>query len=300
MGAGHDHGAHAAAHHRGRLAVAFGLLAAFMVVEVVTALISGSLALLSDAGHMFTDVLGIAMVLAAVTAASRASRTPQRTFGLYRLEVLAALANAVLLTGVAAYVVVDAVRRLSDPPPVDAVPVLVVAAAGFGVNLVAFALLRAGAADSLSVRSAYVEVVGDLVGSLGAVAAGVVMALTQWWYADPIVGVLAALFILPRTVKLGRAAVRILVQAAPEGVDVTAVQRRLAALPGVRDVHDLHVWTLTSGMDVASAHLSLEPAAEFSAVLADAREVLHADFAIDHATLQVEPVGPDPCTPANW
>ena len=304
MGAGHDHGTqalHAGARHRGRLWCALALLAAFMLIEAGAALATGSLALLSDAGHMFTDVLGIAMALAAITAAGRLGGDSQRTFGLYRLEVLAALANAVLLTGVAGYVLVEAARRFTHPPQVPAGWMLAVAVGGLIVNLVAFALLRAGAQESLNVRGAYLEVLGDLLGSAGVIVAAVVIAVTGWSYADPIVAVLVALMILPRTFSLGRAAVRILVQAAPDHLDVTAVRDRLAALPGVCDVHDLHVWTLTSGMDVASAHLSLDPAAEFGTVLATARDTLHAEFAIDHATLQVEPAGVGGgCMPAGW
>jgi len=273
-----------------------------MLVETVAALATGSLALLSDAGHMFTDVLGIAMALAAIHAAGRAATDSQRTFGLYRLEVLAALANAVLLTGVAGYVLVAAIRRFTDPPAVPAGPMLIVAAGGLVINIVAFLLLRSGAKESINVRGAYLEVVGDLLGSVGVIVAAAIIGLTGWSYADPIVAVIVALMILPRTFALGRSAVRILVQAAPERLDVADVRDRLAKVPGVCDVHDLHVWTLTSGMDVASAHLSLEPAAELGTVLAIAREALHEDFDIDHATLQVEPVGSGggSCSPAGW
>lgn len=303
MGAGHDHGGQAlraGARHRSRLWWAAGLLAAFMLVETAAALVSGSLALLSDAGHMFTDVLGIAMALAAIHAAGRAATDSQRTFGLYRLEVLAALANAVLLTGVAVYVLVEAVTRFLQPHPVPAGSMLVVAVGGLLVNIVAFALLRSGAQESINVRGAYLEVLGDLLGSVGVIVAAVIIALTGWSYADPIVAVVVALSILPRTFALGRSAVRILVQAAPEHLDMARVRDRLASVPGVCDVHDLHVWTLTSGMDVASAHLSLEPAAELGAVLECAREALHDDFHIEHATLQVEPVGAGSCTPVGW
>ena len=180
---GHDHGGsalHAGARHRGRLWWAAGLLAAFMMVEVVAAWLTGSLALLSDAGHMFTDVLGIAMALAAITAAGRAATDSQRTFGLYRLEVLAALANAVLLAGVAGFVMVEAVRRFTGPPEVPAGPMLVVAVGGLCVNLVAFALLRSGARESISVRGAYLEVIGDLLGSAGVIVAAVIIAVTGW------------------------------------------------------------------------------------------------------------------------
>jgi cobalt-zinc-cadmium efflux system protein len=308
MGAGHDHGTpalHAGERHRTRLWCAAGLLAAFMVVETGAALVTGSLALLSDAGHMFTDVLGIAMALAAITAAGRSAgrsaTDSQRTFGLYRLEVLAALANAVLLAAVAGFVVVQAVRRFTDPPEVSAGSMLVVAVGGLIVNLVAFALLRSGAKESINVRGAYLEVLGDLLGSMGVIVAAVIIALTGWSYADPIVAVAVALMILPRTFALGRSAVRILVQAAPEHLDVAVVRDRLAAVPGVCDVHDLHVWTLTSGMDVASAHLLLDPAAELGTVLATARDALHEEFQIEHATLQVEPAGAGgTCSPAGW
>ncbi|WP_306213129.1 cation diffusion facilitator family transporter [Actinoplanes sp. RD1] len=305
MGAGHDHGGQAlraGAKHRARLWWAAGLLAAFMVVEAVAAFATGSLALLSDAGHMFTDVLGIAMALAAIHAAGRAATDSQRTFGLYRLEVLAALANAVLLTGVAVYVLIEALRRFSHPPEVPAGWMLVVAVGGLVINVIAFALLREGAGESINVRGAYLEVVGDLLGSAGVIVAAAVIAVTGWSYADPIVAVVVALMILPRTFALGRSAVRILVQAAPEHLDMASVRDRLARVPGVCDVHDLHVWTLTSGMDVASAHLSLEPAAELGAVLSEARQALHEDFHIDHATLQVEPVGAGKkaCEAVGW
>ncbi|MBX6356852.1 MAG: cation transporter [Micromonosporaceae bacterium] len=311
MGAGHGHGAHGAGQrHSRRLWAALALLALLMLVEALAGLLTGSLALLSDAGHMFTDVLGIAMALAAITAARRAApgqpgaRTGsarQRTFGLYRLEVLAALGNALLLSGVAIYVLVEAVRRFTAPPQVQAGPMLAVAVAGLVANLVAFALLHGGAQESLNVRGAYLEVLGDLFGSAGVIVAAAVIALTGWQYADPIVAVAVGLFILPRTWQLARAAVRILVQAAPAHLDVTAVRNRLAEVPGVLDVHDLHVWTLTSGMEVASAHLTLDPGAEVGPVLAAARESLQDDFRIEHATLQVEPAGsPGACREIGW
>ncbi|MDG4840889.1 cation diffusion facilitator family transporter [Micromonospora sp. WMMD967] len=293
MGAGHDHHhgsvANAAHQHRGRLWAAFGLLATLMVVEAVTALHTGSLALLSDAGHMFTDVLGIGMALAAITATRRAAGDPQRTFGLYRLEVLAALANAVLLSGVAVYVLIEAIRRFGDPHEVITGPMLLVAVLGLLANIVAFALLRAGARESINIQGAYLEVLGDLLGSVGVIGAALLITVTDWWWADPLVAVAIGVFILPRTWRLARAAIRILVQAAPEHLQVTAVHDRLAAVPGVVEVHDLHVWTLTSGMDVASAHLTMEPGAEVGAVLTAARTALHDDFRIEHATLQIEP-----------
>ncbi|HEY8474647.1 MAG TPA: cation diffusion facilitator family transporter [Natronosporangium sp.] len=288
--------------HRGRLWLAFGLLAAFMVVEAVAAWWTGSLALLSDAGHLATDVLGIGMALAAIYAASHAQRggAPHRTFGLYRLEVLAALANAVLLFAVAGFVLVEAARRFGDPPEVLAGPMLAVAAGGLVVNLVAFRLLHAGAHESLNVRGAYLEVLGDLLASIGVLAAAGIVLLTGWWYADPLLAVAVALFIIPRTWSLGRAALRVLVQAAPKHVPIGEVASSLATVPGVCDVHDLHVWTLTSGMDVASAHLTIDRPDHLGEVLAGARALLREKYGIAHATLQVEPVGTDGCTPADW
>lgn len=281
--------ANAGQRHRGRLWAAFALLAALMVTEAVTAVRTGSLALLSDAGHMFTDVLGIGMALAALTATRRRTSDPQRTFGLYRLEVLAALANAVLLSAVSIYVLVEAVRRFGDPPEVSTGPMLVVAILGLLANIVAFALLRPGAQESINIQGAYLEVLGDLLGSLGVIAAALVIAGTGWWWADPLVAVAIGLFILPRTWRLGRAALRILVQAAPEHLKVTAVHDRLVAVSGVSDVHDLHIWTLTSGMEVVSAHLTIAPAADLGTVLEAARSALKEDFRIEHATIQVEP-----------
>ncbi len=304
MGAGHDHGQQvmrAGARHRGRLWAAFGVLAVFMVAEVVAGLWSGSLALLSDAGHMFTDVLGIGMALAAIQAATMGTRNPGRTFGLYRLEVLAALANTVLLFGVASYVVVEAVRRFADPHPVIAGPMLAVAIAGLGANVVAFWLLRAGAKESLNVQGAYLEVLADAVGSVGVIVAALVIQFTGWQYADPIIAVAVGAMILPRTWRLGRQALRILVQAAPKGLDMATVARDLTEIDGVIDVHDVHIWTLTSGMDVASAHLTIRDESALGGVLVAAKGRLHERYGIDHATLQVEPVDAAPgCRGVDW
>ncbi|MFY1703598.1 MULTISPECIES: cation diffusion facilitator family transporter [Micromonospora] len=304
MGAGHDHQAavtNAGHRYRGRLWAALLLLAVFTVVQTVAAFGTGSLALLSDAGHMFTDVLGIGMALAAITATRRVAADPQRTFGLYRLEVLAALANAVLLSGVAVYVLIEAVRRLGEPPEVLTGPMLGVAVLGLLANVVAFGLLRKGAQESINLRGAYLEVLADLLGSLGVIGAALVIMTTGWWWVDPLVAVGIGVFILPRTWRLARAALRILVQAAPEHLQVTEVHDRLSAVPGVAEVHDLHLWTLTSGMEVASAHLTMTPDAEVGPVLSAARTALREDFHIEHATLQIEPgASPGACGAVEW
>jgi cobalt-zinc-cadmium efflux system protein len=300
---GHGHGhasSRAGARYAGRLRSAFLLLAAFMVVEFVTGIITGSLALLSDAGHMLTDVVGLGMALAAIRLADRGSDRRHRTFGLYRLEILAALANAVLLFGVAGYVLVEAVRRFGDPPEVPTGPLLLVASLGLAANLVAFALLREGAAESLNVEGAYLEVLADTVGSVAVIVGAVVMGLTGWLWVDPVVGVGIGLWILPRTWRLGGQAVRILVQAAPPGVDLDALQLDLEGVAGVVDVHDLHVWTLTSDMEVASAHLMVGRDADTHGVLDEARHLLAERYGIAHATLQVEPDDHEGCAEVAW
>jgi cobalt-zinc-cadmium efflux system protein len=297
----HTHGSiRAGERHKGRLAAAFVLLAAFMVVEVVGGLLSDSLALLSDAGHMLTDVLGLGMALAAIQLATRGSERSHQTFGLYRLEILAALANAVLLCGVALYVLVEAIGRFDDPPEVRSGVLLVVAGLGLVANLAAFALLRKGAEESLNLEGAYLEVLADTVGSVAVIAGGVVIEVTGWGWVDPAVGVAIGVWILPRTWRLGAQAVRILVQAAPPGFDLDALQADLAAVAGVVDVHDLHVRTLTSDMDVVSAHLMVSTGTDTHGVLDQARLVLRERYRIDHATLQIEPDDHEGCEEMTW
>ena len=297
----HTHGSiRAGERYRGRLAAAFVLLAVFMVVEVVAGLATNSLALLSDAGHMLTDVIGLGMSLAAIQLASRGTDRRHQTFGLYRLEILAALANAVLLIGVAIYILITALGQLGDPPDVLAGPMLVVAILGLLANLVAFALLRSGAKESLNVEGAYLEVLADTVGSVAVIVAAIVIEATDWGWVDPAVGIGIALWILPRTWRLGARAVRILVQAAPLGTDLDAIEEGLAGIAGVVDVHDLHVWTLTSDMDVASAHVMVRSGTDTHAVLDQARSLLRDRHHIDHATLQIEPDTHTGCDEVAW
>jgi cobalt-zinc-cadmium efflux system protein len=302
-GHGHSHrpaGDRAATRYKGRLVAALALLSVVTVVEVVAGFATRSLALVSDAGHMLTDVGGLGMALAAIHVADRTSPRRDRTFGLYRLEILAALANAVLLFGVATYVLVEAVRRWNNPADVLAGPMLVVAIVGLVANVVAFGLLRDGSKASLNVRGAYLEVMSDLLGSLGVILAAVVLQVTGWEWVDPAVGVAIGLFILPRAWRLGAQAVRILVQAAPVGTDLAAIEAQLQAIDGVVDVHDLHVWTLTSEMDVASVHLMVRDGTDAHGVLDRARVVLRDGHGIGHATLQVEPDTHEGCDELAW
>ncbi len=297
--------ARAGERHRRPLAISFALIGSFFVVEAVTGFATGSLALLSDAGHMLTDVIGLGMALAAIQLASRFGANGRgsgssHTFGLYRLEILAAFVNAILLFAVAMWVLVEAVRRLADEPEILGVPMLVVATLGLLVNLVAFVLLRQGARESLNVEGAYLEVLADTVGSVGVIIAALLLEVFGWWWADPVVAALIGIWILPRTFRLGRRAVRILLQAAPAHVDLARLTSDLAAIDGIVDVHDLHVWTLTSDMEAASAHLVATAGADHHAVLDQARHLLADRYGIGHGTFQVEPDTHEGCHDVVW
>ena len=299
----HEHGTTATDRDSQRRALRRSLvvLAVFFVVEAVTGLVTGSVALLGDAGHMLTDVLGMGMALGAMSAAARAGATSgPRTFGLYRLEVLAALVNAVLLTGLALWLLVESVRRIGEPPEVLGLPMLVVGALGLAANLLVLRWTTTAAGDSLNVQGARLEVLADTIGSVAVIVAAVVVQTTGFVLADTLAGLGIAAFVLPRTWRLGRRALRVLLQAAPEDVDPAAVTADLAALPHVQAVHDVHVWTLTSGMDVATAHLHLDTALspEQSHDLLDtAHDLLRDRHGVDHATVQLEPPSHTECDP---
>jgi cobalt-zinc-cadmium efflux system protein len=298
-GHGHDHG-RAGARHAGRLGAAFGIVVVVLVVELAVGLLGRSLALLSDAGHMATDAVGLGMSLAAIRLASRRNERSGRSFGLYRLEILAALGNAALLFAVAIYVTVEAASRLGDDRLPDTGPVLAAALVGLVANLAAFGLLRPGAAESVNVRGAYLEVLADLVGSIGVLVALGVIAVTGWAWVDPVAGAALGLWILPRTWRLAADALRVLVQAAPLHVDLERLADDLGHLDGVVGVHDLHVWTLTSDMDVATAHLVVADVDDSHGVLDRARDLLAERYLISHATLQVEPVDHLGCDDVSW
>ncbi|NNE11352.1 MAG: cation transporter [Ilumatobacter sp.] len=309
MGGDHDHGsglARAGERHRGRLTIAFAVIFVFFVVEAIAGFVTNSLALLSDAGHMLTDVIGIGMALAAIQLASRFERRADNgvrsshTFGLYRLEILAAFVNALLLFGVAIWVLIEAARRIVDEPDVLGVPMLVVAILGLAANLVAFALLREGSKESLNVEGAYLEVLADTIGSVGVIIAAILLQVFGWVWVDPVIGAAIGLWILPRTYRLGRRAVRILLQSAPDHVDLDALSADLEAIDGVVDVHDLHVWTLTSEMDAASAHLMTTDGTDAHQVLDRARHVLADTHGIAHGTFQIEPDTHEGCHEITW
>ncbi|WP_432105511.1 cation diffusion facilitator family transporter [Streptomyces sp. bgisy091] len=303
MGAGHDHGhghggppptGTAAAAYRGRLRVALGITLGVMVMEIVGGLLADSLALIADAAHMATDALGLGMALLAIHFANKPAG-PNRTFGYARAEILAALANCLLLLGVGGYLLFEAVDRFITPAQTRGGPALVFAAVGLVANVVSLSLLVRGQRDSINVRGAYLEVLADTLGSVTVlVSAGVILA-TGWQAADPIASLLIGLMIVPRTVRLLRETLDVLLESAPKGVDMDEVRAHITALPGVLDVHDLHAWTITSGMPVLSAHVVVHQemldSIGHEKLLHDLQGCLGHHFDVEHCTFQLEPSG---------
>lgn len=299
-GHSHGHGMSAAGRHRPRLVAAVALIGGFFVVELVTGLVSGSLALLSDAGHMAADVLTLAAALGASILAARPDASGRRTYGRYRLEVFASGLAVLVMLAVSAYVIIEGLLRIGAEQTPASAPMMIVGALGLLVNLVVMLLLREGASESLNLRGAYLEVVADTVGSIGVILAGAVIAVTGYGLADTIVALAVGAFVAVRAVMLGREVLAVLGQSVPAGLDPAAVRGDLAALDGVQDVHDLHLWSLTSGMEVASAHLVLAPGAGHHGVLDSAQEMLTCRYGIEHATLQVEPADHSVCHDLAW
>ena len=280
--------------------LAFVLVAGYFVVELVAGLLSGSLALLSDAGHMAADVVALGAALVATRIATRPDSTGRRTFGSYRAEVFASGLAVLLMLGVSVYIAVEAIGRIGGEAEGSSGPMLIVGGIGLVVNLIALLLLRGGASDSLNVKGAYFEVVADTVGSVGVIVAGIMVSATgnAWW--DTGIALAIAIFVAVRAIMLGREVLTVLGQHAPVGMAPDEVEQALAAVPGVANVHDLHVWTLTSGMNVATAHLMTGEGADAHAVLDAARTVMRTKFGVEHATLQVEPDTHTGCQEVTW
>ena len=293
---GHDHAMilTATGRHRGKLTVVMAITAGIAAAEIIGALISGSLVLLADAAHMAADAAGVGLSVLAAYVATRPA-TDRRTFGYARAEILAATVNALLLLGLATFIITEAVQRLAAPPPVGSTLMIifgVVALAGNGASLL---LLRRGQAESINVRGAFLEVASDTFGALAVIISGVVVAASGFYLVDPIASLAVALLILPRTWRLLRDAVDVLLEASPRGVDLSEVRAHMTGLEGVEDVHDLHAWTITSGLPVLSAHVVVDPAVlarNRSAAMLDAlQDCLHGHFDVVHSTFQLEPAG---------
>ncbi|HEX2524781.1 MAG TPA: cation diffusion facilitator family transporter [Geminicoccus sp.] len=283
----HDHTHPGAANER-RVAWAFLLTAGFMGVEAAGGIISGSLALLTDAGHMLTDAAALAISWYAFRA-SRRPATLQRTYGHDRLQVLAALVNGGVLLGITAWIVIEAIMRLSEPVEVTADIMLIVAALGLATNIIAFVILNGGSRENLNIRGAVLHVASDLLGSVAAIVAAAVILLTGWMPIDPILSLLVALLILRSVWSLLRQSWHVLMEGAPEGLDLDLLQQALVqAVPGVRDVHHVHAWSLTPERTLVTLHATVEDDADHDAVLHQMQDVLADQFHIGHATIQLE------------
>lgn len=286
MGHVHAH-VHDRAESRRALAIALALTAAYTVVEVVGGIYTGSLALLADAVHMLSDNLALALALAAAWLAGRPA-TPGRSYGYKRAEVLAALANGVLLVALSIWIFVAAIERLAEPPDVLGGWMLVIAVVGIAVNIAAGAVLYRSRAGSINVDAAFRHVLADLLGSFGVLAAAVVILTTGWLQADPIVSILIGVLVLASAWTILRDSTEILLEATPRGMDATEIGGRLAGAPGVVEVHDLHVWTITSGFTALSAHVLVRPGEDCHGRRRELERLLHDEFGIEHTTLQVD------------
>ena len=286
MAAGHDHAGGRAASERS-LKLALALTGTFLVAEVIGGIVTGSLALISDAAHMLTDTIGLAIALAAIKIAARPADS-RRTFGYQRFEILAAAFNAILLFAVAGYILYEGVKRFFEPPQVQTFGMLVIATLGLAVNLVAMRLLNAGKDSSLNVKGAYLEVWSDLLGSLGVIGAAIAMWLTGWIWIDALVAIGIGLWVMPRTWMLLKETTNVLLEGVPDGIDLEAVAQALKSVTGVRDIHDLHVWALTSDSPSLSAHLIATDAANGRSIREEAAAMLQREFHIAHVTLQIE------------
>lgn len=290
MGESHSHGGNissAGGRHKGPLFAALALTLTYMTAEIVGGIWTGSLALIADAAHMGTDAGGLALALFAIYFAQKPANF-QKTYGYLRTEILAALVNAVVLLLLTVYILYEAYERFRSPPEILGGPMLAVAAVGLIVNLISMKLLSAGSSENLNVKGAYFEVLGDMLGSLGVIVAALIVMFTGWKLADPIIGAGIGLFIVPRTWKLLTQAVHILMEGVPAEIDLPALEKTLLEIPGVIGVHDLHVWTITSGTDSLTGHLVVSDMSDAKTVLTRAKSALEEKFKIDHVTIQIE------------
>jgi cobalt-zinc-cadmium efflux system protein len=270
-----------------RLWLALALTAAYMVVEAVGGWLTNSLALIADAGHMLTDVAALLLTLAAIWFASRPA-TSKKTFGYYRLEILAAFVNGMLLVLLSLWVIYEAYERWQSPPSVDGLNLTLIAVGGFIVNLIAAKLLHHGHSHDLNMRGAYLHILGDLLGSAAAIAAGVMVVAFGWLWADPVCSVLISVIIIIGSIRLVLESVNVLLEGTPAHIDLAAVEMTILETAGVAGVHDLHIWTISSGMEALSAHISHDDSIGHADLLGRVRARLHDTYGIDHLTIQME------------
>lgn len=287
MSHAHDHGQKRSSKNKKSLSIVFAFTLTYLIAEVVGGIMTGSLALLVDAGHMLTDVAGLGLAIFAIWFAEKPANAT-KTYGYYRVEILAAVANCIILLGISGYVLYEAYQRFLHPPQVQTTGMLIVAGIGLVVNIAGMFMLKAGSKESLNMKGAYFEVLSDMVTSIGVIIAALIMMTTGWYYADPIISAGIGLFILPRTWNLLMEAVGILLEGTPSDINLVLLREAVNAVPGVRSVHDLHVWSLTTGINAASMHVVLGEST-YDEVLSRVQIVLK-DHKIGHSTVQIEPV----------
>lgn len=293
-GHGHGHGQTVTGSHRRALTIVLAISTCIAVAEIIGAIVTGSLVLLADAAHMAADAAGVGLSLLAVWFAARPA-TERRTFGYARAEILAAMVNSLLLLGMAAFIFTEAIQRLMSPPEVSSGLLIAFGAGALAANTCSLLVLRNRQADSLNVRSAFLEVAADTLGAAAVIVTGIIISATGFTLADPIASLAVGALILPRTWRLLREAIDILLEASPAGIDLAEIRRHIAAVPGIRQVHELHIWTITSGLPVFSAHVVVDPEiierGQSAIMLDKLQDCLRGHFDVDHSTFQLEPAG---------
>ncbi len=290
MGHGHTHEISASGRNKKPLMIVFCLTFFYLIVEVIGGFWTGSLALLADAGHMLTDVAGVGLALLAIWFAEKPA-SPERTYGYYRVEILAAMTNAIILIFISLYILYEAYERFRNPPEVRSGTMIGVGVIGLAVNIAGVFILRSGSKESLNMKGAYFEVLSDMLTSVGVIIAGIIMLTTGWYYADPLISAGIGLFILPRTWALLKDAVAVLLEGTPSDVNIAVLRQSLSKIEGVAEIHDLHVWSLTSGVNALSVHAVLGEGTEHDDVLARVHGTCTTEFRIKHVTAQTEREG---------
>lgn len=276
--------------NKGRLKLVLGLTLTYLIAEIIGGILTKSLALLADAGHMLTDVGGLALALFAINMASKPA-SPEKTYGYYRAEILASLTNAIVLIGISIYILYEAYQRFLNPPEVQSKAMLIVAVIGLVINIAGMLILRKSSKESLNMKGAYFEVLSDMLTSIGVIIAGIIMLTTSWYYADPILSAGIGLFILPRTWILLKDSVSILLEGTPKDVNIENLRAGILKLKNVEGVHDLHVWSLTSGVNAMSAHIILSERVDYNMSLQNMDSYIKDNFKITHTTIQIEKAG---------
>ncbi|EFK37899.1 Cadmium, cobalt and zinc/H(+)-K(+) antiporter [Chryseobacterium gleum] len=280
----------AGSRHKKNLLIVLCLSGTYLIAEVIGGIVTNSLALLADAAHMLTDVVGLLLAFIAIKIGERKA-DPSKTYGYYRTEILAAVINAVVLLGISVYVLFEAYQRFQNPPEVQSKSMLIVAGIGLIVNIVGMVILRKDSESSLNMKGAYFEVLSDMLTSVGVMIAGIIMLTTGWYYADPLISAAIGLLIFPRTWRLLKEAINVLLEGTPKDVDIHELRESLEKTPGVKDVHDLHVWSLTSSVNAMSVHVVKENGYSQNQLLKILKDTTVNNFKISHTTFQIEEEG---------